>query len=92
MKDIHLPPNCLLIGLLKRSAIKYIPGTMNSVIKNANAKPKMIVQLNGFQNATLSPPKKICGFSSENNVTKLILKPTAIGIKARIAATAVPRR
>ena len=48
-----------------------------------------MVQLSGFQNATLSPPKKICGFNSENSVTKLILKPTAIGIKASIAARAV---
>ena len=42
--EIHLPPNILRMGLLNLSAIRYMPGTMNSVIKNANAKPKMIVQ------------------------------------------------
>ena len=64
-------------------------GTSISVIKNANAKPKIIVQLSGFQKTTLSPPKKICGSKSENRVTKLILKPTAMGMKARMAANAV---
>jgi hypothetical protein len=58
-------------------------------MKNANASPNIMVQLSGFQNATLSPPKKICGFSSENKVIKLMLKPIAIGIKPSIAATAV---
>ena len=84
-KLIHFPPNCLRIGRRNLSAIKYMAGTIMSVIKNAKANPKMIVQLNGFQNATLSPPKKICGFNSENRVTKLILKPTAMGINARMA-------
>ena len=64
-------------------------GTMINVIKNANAKPKIIVQLNGFQKATLSPPKKICGFNEENNEIKLILNPTAIGINPKMAANAV---
>ena len=48
-----------------------------------------MVQLNGFQKATLSPPKKICGFNSLNKVTKLILNPMAIGKKPKIAARAV---
>ena len=64
-------------------------GTINKVIKKAKANPKMMVQLKGFQNATLSPPKKICGLSSLNKVTKLILNPTAIGMKPRMAASAV---
>ena len=60
-----------------------------SVMKNANASPNIMVQLSGFQNATLSPPKNMCGFSSENKVMKLILNQIAIGIKPSIAATAV---
>ena len=47
------------------------------VMKNANANPKMMVQHSGFQNAALSPPRKICGLNSEKSVTKLILNPTA---------------
>jgi len=58
-KDTHLPPNLFLIGLFNLSAIKYIAGTISKVIKNANAKPKIIVHERGFQNTTLSPPKKI---------------------------------
>ena len=61
-KLIHFPPNMVLMGRFNLSAIRYMAGTKTRVIKNANAKPKMIVQLNGFQNALLSPPKKICGF------------------------------
>ena len=88
-KLIQVPPNILRIGLRKRSAIKYILGTIISVMKNAKASPNIMVQLSGFQNATLSPPQKMCGFSSENNVIKLMLKPMAIGINPKIAATAV---
>ena len=58
-KEIHLPPNILRIGLFKRSAIRYIPGTISKVIKKAKARPKIMVQESGFQNTTLSPPKKI---------------------------------
>ena len=71
--EIHFPPNILLIGRLNLSAIKYIPGTISRVIKKAKAKPKIMVHDNGFQNTTLSPPKKICGLNSENNVMKLML-------------------
>ena len=88
-KLIHLPPYILRMGLRNLSAIRYMAGTIINVIKKAKANPKMMVQLNGFQKATLSPPKKICGYKSENNVIKLILKPTAIGMKASIAASAV---
>ena len=56
---IHLPPYILRIGRRKRSAIKYMLGTMNRVMKNAKERPKMIVHDSGFQNVTLSPPKKI---------------------------------
>ena len=86
---IHFPPNIFRIGLLNLSAIRYIAGTITSVIKNANVNPKMIVQLNGFQKTALSPPKKICGFKLENASTKSILKPVANGINASIAASAV---
>ena len=86
---IHLPPNIRCIGLRNLSAIRYIAGTIINVIKNAKASPNIIVQLSGLQNATLSPPKKIWGSSSLNRVTKLILNPTAMGMNARIAATAV---
>ena len=72
---IHFPPNILRMGLLNLSAIRYIAGTMINVMKKAKARPKMIVQLSGLQKATLSPPKKICGFNSLNRVTKLMLKP-----------------
>ena len=48
-----------------------------------------MVSESGFQNAALSPPKKMCGFRSEKRVTKLILKPMANGINAKIAASAV---
>ena len=58
-KDIHFPPYILRIGLLNLSAIRYMLGTINKVIKNAKVKPNMIVQESGFQNALLSPPKKI---------------------------------
>ena len=75
--EIHFPPYCLRIGRFSLSAIRYILGTMMSVIKNANAKPKMIVHASGFQKTALSPPKKMCGFNSENMVTKLMLKPIA---------------
>src|SRR5947209_1623817 len=88
-KDIHLPPYILRIGRLRRSEMRYIPGTINKVMKKAKAKPKMIVHDNGFQNTTLSPPKKMCGFRSENSVMKLMLKPKAMGINPRIAARAV---
>src|SRR5690606_17383697 len=74
IKLIHLPPYILRMGRRSLSAIKYIEGTITSVIKNAKASPKIIVQLSGFQKATLSPPKKILGFNSENSVTKLMLK------------------
>ena len=89
MKEIHFPPYMLRIGLFRRSEIKYIDGTISSVIKNAKINPKMLVHESGFQNTELSPSKKICGLSSENKVMKLILKPTAIGKKPRIAANAV---
>ncbi len=49
----------------------------------------MMVHDSGFQNTALSPPKNICGLSSANSVTKLILNPIASGIRARIAASAV---
>ena len=77
------------MGLFNLSAIRYIAGTINNVIKNANINPHIIVSESGFQKATLSPPKKICGFKSVNKVTKLILNPTASGINARMAASAV---
>ena len=64
-------------------------GTINRVIKNANAKPKMIVQDNGPQNTTLSPPKKMFGLKCWNKVTQLILNPTASGNRPRIVANAV---
>src|SRR5690348_1417060 len=48
--EIHLPPNMRRIGRFSLSAIRYMLGTITSVIKNANAKPKMIVHDNGFQN------------------------------------------
>ena len=89
--DTHLPPKYRRIGLLNLSAIMYILGKINSVIKKANANPNMIVQDKGFQNTALSPPKNICGLSSANRVTKLILNPTARGINARIAAKAVSK-
>ena len=57
--DTHFPPYILLIGLLKRSEIKYMLGTISKVMKKANAKPKMMVQESGFQNTALSPPKKM---------------------------------
>src|ERR1700676_1556579 len=75
--DTHLPPKYLRIGLFSLSAIRYILGRMNSVMKKANASPKMIVQDNGFQKTALSPPKKICGLRSAKSVTKLILNPIA---------------
>ena len=56
-KEIHLPPKCRRIGLFNRSAIRYMLGTMNSVMKKANARPNMIVQDKGFQKTELSPPK-----------------------------------
>ncbi len=87
--DIHFPPNILLIGLLKRSAIRYILGTTISVIKNADINPNIIVQANGFQNDALSPPIHICGSRCSNIDTKLILKPTPNGINPNIAARAV---
>ena len=64
-------------------------GTTNNVMKNANINPQMMVSANGFQNTALSPPKKMCGLSSVNRVMKLMLKPMAKGIKARMAAKAV---
>ena len=64
-------------------------GTIISVIKKANANPNMMVHDNGFQNLALSPPKNMWGFSSENMVIKLMLKPIANGINASIAASAV---
>ena len=84
---IHFPPKCLRIGRRNLSAIIYMPGTMNKVMKKANINPKIKVQLKGFQKATLSPPKKICGFNSLNKVTKLILNPIAIGMKPNIAVS-----
>ena len=36
---IHLPPNMRRIGLRKRSAIRYMAGTIISVMKNAKIKP-----------------------------------------------------
>src|SRR5690348_4462428 len=87
--EIHFPPYCLRIGRFSLSAIRYILGTIIKVIKKANARPNMIVHDKGFQKTTLSPPKKIWGFSSEKVVTKLILKPIAKGIRAKIAASAV---
>ena len=39
----------------------YILGTMISVKKNEKINPKIIVQLKGPQNTTLSPPMKILG-------------------------------
>ena len=62
---------------------------MISVRKNANTKPNIIVQLNGPQKTTLSPPKKICGFRCWKNDTKLILNPTASGNKPSMVAMAV---
>ena len=87
--EIHLPPYCLRIGRLSLSAIRYMLGTIMSVIKNANASPKIIVHESGFQKRALSPPKNMWGLRSANMVTKLILKPIASGINASIAASAV---
>ena len=56
-KEIHLPPYILRIGLFNRSAIRYMLGTMNRVMKKAKANPKIIVQDSGFQKTALSPPK-----------------------------------
>ena len=72
-------PQNLIIGLLKRSLNMYILGTMISVKKNEKINPKIIVQLKGPQNTTLSPPKKRCGFKCWNKETKSIFKPTASG-------------
>jgi len=69
--------------------MRYMAGTISKVMKKANNNPQMMVSDKGFQNTALSPPKKICGFKSVNRVTKLILKPTASGINARMAASAV---
>src|SRR3974390_1690028 len=69
--------------------IRYITGTSIKVKKVAKLSPKIIVQDNGPQNATLSPPKKICGFSSVKSVTKSIFSPTASGIRPSIVADAV---
>ena len=77
---IQVPPNKRRIGRFNRSAIRYILGTITKVIKNANVNPKMMVQDNGFQNLALSPPKKMCGSSSENIRTKSMLKPMAKGM------------
>ena len=64
-------------------------GINNKVNTVANSKPKIIVQLNGPKNATLSPPKNIFGFPEDNNDSKLIFNPTANGINPKIAAVAV---
>src|ERR1043166_3012181 len=66
-----------------------ITGTKIKVKNVANPKPKIIVHESGPQKATLSPPKKMCGFNSLNKVTKSILNPTASGIKPKIVADAV---
>ena len=87
--DIHFPPKYLRIGRFSLSAIRYMLGRMKRVIKKANARPKIMVQDNGFQKTALSPPKNICGFNSANRATKFILKPMARGIRASIAASAV---
>ena len=87
--EIHFPPNCLCIGRFNLSAIRYILGTMTSVMKNAKVNPNIIVQASGFQKEALSPPKKICGFNSENMVTKLILNPMANGKSAAMDASEV---
>jgi hypothetical protein len=55
--ETHLPPQWRRIGRLSRSAIRYMLGTMNRVMKKAKARPKMMVQDSGFQNTALSPPK-----------------------------------
>ncbi len=55
---IQVPPYCLRIGLLKRSAMRYIEGTITRVIKKAKVKPNIIVQAKGFQKLALAPPKK----------------------------------
>src|SRR5450432_2504332 len=89
--ETHLPPKYLRIGRLSLSDIMYMLGKINRVIKNAKARPNIIVQDNGFQNTALSPPKNIWGFNSENNLTKLILNPMASGMRASIAASAVRR-
>ena len=73
----------------RRSAIKYILGINSKVSMVAKIKPKIMVQLKGPQNTTLSPPKKMCGFNSENKVSKLIFSPTASGINPSTAAMAV---
>ena len=62
--EIHLPPNCLRIGRFSLSAIRYMLGTIMSVIKNAKASPKIIVHESGFQKRALSPPKNMCGLRS----------------------------
>ena len=62
---------------------------MMRVRKNENINPNMIVQLNGPQNTTLSPPKKICGLNVVKKDTKLMLNPTASGKSPKIVATAV---
>ena len=56
-KEIHLPPQWRRMGRLRRSAIRYMLGTMKRVIKKAKARPKMMVHDSGFQNTALSPPK-----------------------------------
>ena len=58
---IHLPPNNLRMGLLSLSAIRYMAGTIISVMKKAKVKPKIMVQLSGFQKLAFPPPKKIWG-------------------------------
>ena len=67
----------------------YMLGTITRVRKKENIRPKIIVQLKGPQNTTLSPPKKIFGLKCWNKPAKSILNPTASGNKPRMVATAV---
>ena len=52
-------------------ARQFAKGFEDAVAKN---NPKIIVQLKGPQNTTLSPPKKIFGFNFVNNISKSIFK------------------
>ena len=60
-RAMNFVPKNLSMGRFNLSAIRYILGTITRVRKKEKSRPKMIVQLKGPQNTTLSPPKKILG-------------------------------
>ena len=60
-----------------------------SVRNVANDNPKIMVQLKGPQNATLSPPKKMWGFPVSNKDMKSMLNPMANGTNPNMVAVAV---